>query len=240
MASRGGPVGRRGATGFPRTHMAEPLTALERRVLDWLVEYVRRHTYQPSIREIGAEFGIRSTKTVSELLQSLADKGWVERDPSRSRGVRLLGLDLDADVVSVPHIDVHLSDPSLEDPLESLTLDRKLAGAAGAFLISMVGDDMRDSGIRDGDLLLVEPVPVEELEDGDLTVARIGGETVVRRFGRRGGGRVVLEAAGSPATVMMASALTVLGRVGAVIRRLRTDAPAGLVPEPKGEGAIAG
>ena len=220
--------------------MPEPLTALERRILDWLVEYVRHHTYQPSIREIGAEFDIKSTKTVSEVLQALARKGWVERDPSRSRGVRLLGLNLEADVVSVPHIDVHLSDPSLEDPLESLTLDRKLAGAAGSFLISMVGNDMRDSGIRDGDLLLVEAVAADELEDGDLAVARIDGETVVRRFARRGGGRVVLEAADSPARVTTATALEVLGRIGAVIRRLRTDAPAGLVGERKGEGAIAG
>lgn len=221
--------------------MPEPLTTLERRVLDWLVEYVRQHTYQPSIREIGAEFGIKSTKTVSELLQSLASKGWVERDPARSRGVKLLGLRLDADVVSVPHIDIHLSDPSLDDPIESLTLDRKLAASAGCFLISMVGDDMRDSGIRDGDLLLVEPVAVAELEDGDLAVTRMDGETTVRRFERRVGGRVVLEAAsGAPAIMTTADSLQVQGRVGAVIRRLRTDAPAGLVTERKGEGAIAG
>ena len=220
--------------------MPEPLTALERRVLDWLVAYVRHHTYQPSIREIGAEFDIKSTKTVSELLQALADKGWIERNASRSRGVRLLGLDLGADVVSVPHIDVHLSNPTLEDPLESLTLDRKLAGSAGSFLISMVGNEMRDSGIRDGDLLLVESVSVDELEDGDLAVTRLEGETVVRRFGRRGGGRVVLEATDAPARVTTAAGMEVLGRVGAVIRRLRTDAPAGLVEERKGEGAIAG
>ncbi len=221
--------------------MPEPLSALERQVLDWLVEYVRHHTYQPSIREIGAEFDIKSTKTVSELLQSLADKGWVQRDPSRSRGVKLLGLQLDADVVSVPHIDIHLSDPSLDDPLESLALDRKLAASAGCFLISMVGDEMRDAGIRDGDLLLIEPVPLEELEDGDLAVSRMDGETTVRRFERRGGGRIVLEAAGGvPAIMTTAGALEVQGRVGAVIRRLRTDAPAGLVTERKGEGAIAG
>ncbi|NIP57763.1 MAG: repressor LexA, partial [Actinobacteria bacterium] len=41
--------------------MPKPLEALERDVLDYLVEYVRTHTYQPSVREIGAEFGIKST-----------------------------------------------------------------------------------------------------------------------------------------------------------------------------------
>ena len=74
--------------------MPEPLTELERHVLEYLVQYLRSNTYQPSIREIGREFSIKRTKTVSELLQSLADKGWIERDPSRSRGVPLLCLQL--------------------------------------------------------------------------------------------------------------------------------------------------
>jgi repressor LexA len=216
--------------------MPEPLNALERNVLDYLVEYVREHTYQPSIREIGAVFNIKSTKTVSELLQSLADKGWVERDPSRSRGVKLLGLDLRADVVSVPHIDVHMSDPVLHDPVDNLTLDRRIAGSAAAFMISMVGNSMRDAGIWDGDLLLVEPVARGELEDGDLIVARLDGELVVRRF-------ALLDSAGVdlPPTLLAAgSDAAILGRVIAVLRRLRTDAPAGLAPDARArEGAIA-
>ncbi|MEJ2504605.1 MAG: hypothetical protein P8177_15060, partial [Gemmatimonadota bacterium] len=116
--------------------MPKPLTTLERDVLDWLIEYVRLHTYQPSIREIGAQFEIKSTKTVSELLQSLASKGWIERSASRSRGVRLLGLDLEADVVSVPFIDVHLADSAIADPLDNLTLDRRIAGTSASFLVS--------------------------------------------------------------------------------------------------------
>jgi repressor LexA len=216
--------------------MPEPLNALERKVLDYLVEYVREHTYQPSVREIGAVFKIKSTKTVSELLQALAEKGWVERDPSRSRGVKLLGLDLRADVVSVPHVDVHMSDPVLRDPVDNLTLDRRIAGSAASFMISMVGNSMRDSGIWDGDLLLVEPVTRVELEDGDLVVARLDGESVVRRF-------ALLDSIGSdrsPTLLAAGSDAAILGRVIAVVRRLRTDAPAGIAPEVRsGEGAIA-
>ena len=82
--------------GSPAPRTAPALTDLEQRILDYMVLYLRTHTYQPSIREIGHHFGIKSTKTVSELLQSLAEKGVVERDPSRSRGIRILGLDLNA------------------------------------------------------------------------------------------------------------------------------------------------
>jgi repressor LexA len=220
--------------------MPESLSPLEKDILDYLADYVREHTYQPSVREIGTRFAIRSTKTVSEMLQSLADKGWIERDPSRSRGVRLLGLDLHADVVSVPHIDVHLSDPVLRDPLGSLSLDRRIVGSSACFMISMVGDNLRDSGIRDGDLLLVEPVAVDELEQGDLVAARSQGESMVRRF-VFDGGQPALESGRldtPPIPLNGSRGAEVMGRIIAVVRRLRTDAPAGMVArERSGQGA---
>ena len=82
--------------------MDQSITEIEREILDFMVHYLRSNTFQPSIREIGERFGIKSTKTVSEHLQALADKGFVERDPSRSRGVRILGVDLRAQTVSIP------------------------------------------------------------------------------------------------------------------------------------------
>jgi repressor LexA len=220
--------------------MPDPLTTLERDVLDYLVDYVRENTYQPSIREIGARFNVRSTKTVSELLQALADKGWVERDPSRSRGVRLLGLDLRADVVTVPHVDVHLNDPLLRDSIESIALDRGIVGSSACFMISMVGDSMREAGIWDGDLLLIEPVAEEALDDGDLVVVRVDGETGVRRFLRTGTDGSLLSGPLPPTLITPRSGAETLGRVVAVLRRLRTDAPAGLVAGDRtSEGAIA-
>ena len=104
--------------------MPEPLSELERRVLEYLVQYLRSNTYQPSIREIGREFSIKSTKTVSELLQSLADKGWIERDPSRSRGVRLLGVQLHPDGVPMP-----IYGEAEHPPIGGLILDRRFGGA---------------------------------------------------------------------------------------------------------------
>lgn len=216
--------------------MPKPLEALERDVLDYLVDYVRTHTYQPSVREIGAEFGIKSTKTVSELLQSLAEKGWVERESSRSRGVRLLGLDLNSEVVSVPHVDLQ-GDPSLENPLSSLTLDRRIAGTAGAFLVTMVGDGMLGEGIRDGDLLLVEPVLRSTLADGELVVCRRGGETGVWRLRSRETGQVLVPGPDRPVLEMEeVGADQVLGRVTAVVRQLRTDRPMG---REAAEGRVA-
>jgi repressor LexA len=221
-----GSRGRSGAT------MPRPLTDQEQDVLEYLVEYVRHNTFQPSIREIGAEFGIKSTKSVSELLQSLADKGWIERNASRSRGVRLLTLDLSADVVSVPHVDVHLQELSLDEPLESLALDRRVAPSAASFLVTMATDDMADQCIRKGDLLLVEPVPVSHLTDGDLVLCRLEDEASVRQIRHRGKERLLVPGRVDlpPALLDGAGDNQILGRVTAVIRRLGSQAP---LPEPE-------
>src|SRR5437764_13931128 len=71
--------------------MSEQLTKPESSVYHDLLDFTAENTYQPSIRDIGKQFKIKSTKTVSDLLQSLARKGFIERDPARSRGVNLLG-----------------------------------------------------------------------------------------------------------------------------------------------------
>src|SRR5512132_2488885 len=71
--------------------MSEPLTQIERRVYHYMIDFLAENTYQPSVREIARKFSIKSTKTVSDLLHALEGKGYIKRDESRSRGVRLLG-----------------------------------------------------------------------------------------------------------------------------------------------------
>jgi repressor LexA len=222
--------------------MPEPLTELERNILDYVVEYLRANTYQPSIREIGRRFGIKSTKTVSEYLQSLADKGWIERDPSRSRGVRLLDVDLRPDIISVPVYGGLAEDGPPVDrrrQVDVLELDRKLAGAAGRFFVSMPGEGMRDAGIRSADLLLVEPVQFDELTDGDTVVARRGGAVLVKRLYRHGA-ELLLESANPdfPPFRVPRGEIEVVGRVLAVVRRLAPQAvaaPAGVATRSAGD-----
>lgn len=170
--------------------MLEPLTDLERGILEYLIEYLRRNTYQPSIREIGRRFQIKSTKTVSEHLQSLADKGWIERDPARSRGIRILGLELDTDTVSVPLYErTTPAADSAETPARHINLDRSLVGATRAFFIPMPDDSLVDSGIHEGDLLLVLPAAAEDFEPGDVVVNTLAGEIDVLLWPGPGAGK---------------------------------------------------
>lgn len=207
----------------------QALTEIERKILDFMVQYLRANTYQPSIREIGERFGIKSTKTVSEHLQALADKGFLERDPSRSRGVKILGVDLNAQAVSVPCFNEMPDDRaglrSDRAPFH-LSLDRRLAGEKGGFFVRAGSNDLAVLGIHEGDYVLVEPASLGDVGDGDVVVARIGSGSWFHRLSRNGKGISLesLRAGGETTAVEEPERLQVLGRVTAFYRRLDESA----------------
>lgn len=205
--------------------MPEQLSKMERRILDYLIDYLKRNTYQPSIREIGRRFGIKSTKTVSEHLQALADKGYIEREASRSRGVRIVGLELqNASTVTVPYIGkIAAGEPGrIRDRAEEeFSLDPKLAGTAEAFFLEVEGASMEGMGILDGDLVLVEPADRGEVRNGEVVAARLRGEATVKRYFERDD-QVVLEPANSDFAPLLVHAdddFSILGRVTGLFRR---------------------
>ena len=204
--------------------MPEALSKIERRILNYLVDYLKDNTYQPSIREIGKRFGIKSTKTVSEHLQSLADKGYIERDASRSRGVKILGMNLAPGVLSVPcYGRIAAGVPALlrEDVQAEFELDRKLVGSSDAFMLEVKGDSMEGMGIRGGDFVIVEPADEGDLQNGEIVAARVDGDATVKRYFANGG-KVVLEPANTnyaPILVHEHNDFTVLGRVSGLYRR---------------------
>ncbi len=190
-----------------------------------MVQYLRANTYQPSIREIGERFGIKSTKTVSEHLQALADKGFLERDPSRSRGVRILGVDLGGESVTVPCFYVMPEDDAAARggrPEAYLAIDRRLGGAKGAFFVRAGVGDLAAVGVHEGDYVLVEPASLKEVESGAIVVARTGAGSCYHRLTRNGGGVKLecLSPAGESMLVPEGESVRLLGRVTAFYRRM--------------------
>jgi repressor LexA len=204
--------------------MEQSITEIERKILDFMVHYLRSNTFQPSIREIGERFGIKSTKTVSEHLQALADKGFLERDPSRSRGVRILGVDLRAQTVSVPcYHDLPQGRGGLrtEQAEMHLTVDRRLAGSKGSFFVRAVGQELESHGMNEGDYLLIEPTSVGELDEGTVVVARVKGGPSFYEFSKNGKAIYLTPTKGDePATTIEdPEKLHLIGRVVALYRR---------------------
>ena len=175
--------------------MAEPLSKLESSVYHYLLDFTSENTYQPSIRDIGKQFKIKSTKTVSDLLQSLAKKGYIERDPSRSRGVNLLGYGGALRTQPVPYYGkIHAGEPALlpEHRQGFITIDRRFVPSDDVFFLKVKGDSMVGRCINDGDYVMVNPK--QDPRDQDIVAARLGEDATVKTYTRRGGS-VVLEAA---------------------------------------------
>ncbi len=221
----------RDAAAQPRRQVpgdgAEAPTDIERKILDFMVQYLRTNTYQPSIREIGQRFGIKSTKTVSEHLQALADKGCLERDPSRSRGVKILGVDLSAETVSLPFFS-RMPDDGILDSDVQIAIDRKLAGGGGGFFVRAGANDLALLGVHEGDYVLVESMALEDVDDGAIVAARIGSGAWFHRLTRNGTG-VHLESlrpGGEPTVVPDPGLLVLRGRVTAFYRRIDESAGA--------------
>lgn len=175
--------------------MSEPLTQLERRVYHFMIDFLAENTFQPSIREIAKKFRIKSTKTVSDLLHALANKGFIERDESRSRGVRLLGFASAGATQPVPYYGkVHAGEPALlpEHRQGYVTLDRRFLPSEAVFMLKVTGDSMTGRCISDGDFVIVSPS--QRPKEGDIVAARIGNEATIKTLTHRGT-TVVLEPA---------------------------------------------
>lgn len=201
--------------------MAEALTPLEGSVYKYLLDFTAEHTYQPSIRDIGKQFAIKSTKTVSDLLQSLARKGYIERDPARSRGVRLLGFTGGGKTKPVPYYGkIHAGVPTLLPELREgyITMDRRFVPTEEVFFLRVKGDSMIGRAINDGDYVMVNPVV--RPKENDIVAARIGDEATVKTL-RHSNGTVVLEPA-NPAersiTLQAGDDFTILGVLCGVFR----------------------
>lgn len=196
--------------------MRAPLTPIEQDVYQFLLDHLAEHTFQPSVRDIGRHCKIASTKSVTDLLASLERKGYIEREPGRSRGVKLLGHGGPSGVMPVPVMIVQAgaNAPHAES---HLSLDRALVPSPECFLVRVAADDARALGVQAGDLALVHPVA--RSRDGEAVVVRLGGAASVRTIERRGQAVLLHQGNGAePREVGPHDDFAVLGVLAGVIR----------------------
>ncbi len=214
--------------------MPEPLTQLEQRVYHYLIDFLAANTYQPSIREIARKFRIKSTKTVSDLLHALEAKGYIERDESRSRGVRLLGFAAAGNTQPVPYYGrVHAGEPTprAEDRECYITVDRRFLPSGDVYFLKVRGESMAGRGLLDGDYVLLSPSALAK--DGDIIAARLGDEATVKTLTHRGA-TVVLEPANVGERAIEVGPrddFAVLGVACGVFRPFWEEDPVPVIPE---------
>lgn len=204
---------------------AAALPERQQRILVTIRDWVVRHGYSPSTREIGDAVGLRSSSSVSKHLASLEDKGFLRRGTSMSRpiDVRLFldgapERDQSGDSVPVPvvgHIAAGTPISAEEHVDDVLTLPRGLTGRGNVFGLRVRGDSMVDAAICDGDIVVVRQQ--SEAHSGQIVAAMIDEEATVKVYRRRGG-HVYLEPRNPAYDVIDGDRAVVLGTVVSVLR----------------------
>jgi repressor LexA len=204
---------------------AASLPERQQKILVAIRDWVVKHGYSPSTRQIGEAVGLRSPSTVSRHLTSLEEKGFLSRSQSMSRpiDVRMFLQDSHApaatdDSVSVPVVgDIAAGTPisAIEHLDDSLMLPRELTGRGTIFALRVRGDSMIDAAICDGDMVVIRQQ--SEAHSGQIVAAMIDEEATVKVYRRRNG-HVYLEPRNPAYEVIDGDNATILGIVVSVLR----------------------
>ena len=180
-------------------------------ILNYVNQFVQENGYAPSVREIGAAVGLRSTASVSYHIQQLQEKGLLQSPGVKGRK-RSIVVGARAGQIPVGGV-VTAGMPILAFENQEGTVAWE--GEPGCFALRVRGDSMINAGILDGDKVIVRPQ--QTADDGQIVVAMWEDEATVKRLRRRGG-IVELVPENDAYPVLDGTGVQIIGLVKGVVR----------------------
>ena len=209
----------------------------EQKILSYMKEEIRTKGYPPTVREICAALGIKSTSTAHKDIESLVKQGYLVKDPSKPRALMVVdpvsgrqdngagqenGISqLRDDVIDIPVVGrvaagtPILAEQNIED---TFPLPERYASSGTNFMLRVHGESMIEAGIMDGDLILVQQS--ETASNGEIVVAMIDGfesEATVKTFYKENG-HIRLQPENSSMSPIIVKDVRILGKVKGVFR----------------------
>ena len=180
-------------------------------ILDFVNQFIQENGFAPSVREIGAAVGLRSTASVSYHLQQLQEKGLLVSPGQKGRKRAIVTAQRPGHIPVVGVVTAGMPILAVENLEGSIAWE----GDPACFALRVKGDSMINAGILDGDLVIVRPQP--NADDGQIVVARIEDEATVKRLSRKNG-QVWLLPENDAYSPIDGSEAELIGLVKAVIR----------------------
>jgi repressor LexA len=176
------------------------LTERQQQVLDYIRDSITERGYPPTLREIGAHMGIRSTNGVNDHLRALERKGYLTREDMKSRALRPINVQDDSatndslpadakpvnpgDFIDVPLLGrIAAGQPILaqENIEDTVPIHRDMVrGGRDLFALRVQGDSMIEAGILSGDTIFVRRQ--SHANRGEIVCALIGDEATVKYY----------------------------------------------------------
>lgn len=171
--------------------------------------------YAPTVREICADLGFKSTSTSFRCIKSLTDHGLLEKGDKQNRAIRLAG----SSSISVPLIGtVTAGNPitAIEEITDYISFKSNKSYSGSLFALKVRGESMINAAILDGDIVIVEQTP--SAENGDIVVALVENESAtVKRFFKENG-HFRLQPENDTMDPIILDEVAILGKVVAVMR----------------------
>ena len=149
-------------------------------IMDYVNQFIQENGYSPSVREIGAAVGLRSTASVSYHLQALQQKGLLQSPGSKGVKRALVTGARPGQIPVVGVVTAGLPILAVENQEGTIPWQEP-----GCFALRVRGDSMINAGILDGDKVIVRPQ--QSADNGQIVVARIEDEATVKRLSRKNG-----------------------------------------------------
>jgi repressor LexA len=159
----------------------------KREIYNFIRQEITGRGRPPTIREIGARFGISSTNGVRYFLEKLECEGLISRMSNTARGISLPGRDQPATARSLPILGrVPAGGPDYgEENLDGhILVDERFVRGKDVFAVRVHGDSMIGAGISDGDIAIVKRNP--EPPSGEIVIALIDDEVTLKRLVKKG------------------------------------------------------
>lgn len=162
----------------------EQLTAAQRELYEWLVEYIRTTQHAPSIRQMMRAMNLRSPAPIQSRLERLRNKGYIDWTEGKARTIRIVH----PESGGVPVLGAIAAGGLVEpftDAREKLDLS-SVFRQPGCYALKVVGDSMSPDAIAEGDLAILRSVSSqEEVKNGEIVAARVEGYgTTLKHFYR--------------------------------------------------------
>lgn len=197
------------------------LNKQEERVLDYIKEQIRVTGYPPSVREICAALGFRSTSSAHQYISRLADKGYISKKDLKTRAIRVVGAE---STIALPIVgkvaagEPILAQQNIEDYFsigESFFNTDSLKN--DNFVLKVQGESMINAGINNGDYIVVSKQ--ETAKNGQIVVAMIDGEATVKTFYKENG-HYRLQPENDTMEPIIVKDLQIVGKVVGLFRKI--------------------
>lgn len=194
------------------------LNEIEAKILKYITESIRTDGYSPSVRDIQRSLGIKSTSTAQLYINRLEEKGYITKANCKSRSIRL-----NEEMLPFGRVPILGRITAGVPILATENFEGYINFAAETvhcrpedlFALRVSGESMREAGIMDGDIVIVEKTPYAQ--NGQIVVAMIDDSATVKTFYRENG-HFRLQPENHTMQPIIADDVSVLGRVVASMR----------------------